>query len=226
MLYGLKQMPRAWYIRIDNYMIKNGFCRRNIEPTLYTMVNEHGQILIVSLYVDDMIFIGDFELDEFKAAIMKEFEKYFLGVEVEIFEKGIFICQNNYAKDLLKRLTMENCKLVPTPLATCTKLRKDDEGSYVNPTIFKTLVGNLMYLTATRSDIMQRVSLISRFMETTKDTHSSVRKKILRYIAGTRDCGIMYTSTEKKDLVGYTNSDFAGSFAIGREILFMCSTLV
>ena len=88
-LYGLKQAPRAWYSRIDSYMIKNGFCRSSIEPTLYTKVNEHGQILIVCLYVDDMIFTGDLEIDEFKAAMMKEFEmtdlglmKYFLGIEV------------------------------------------------------------------------------------------------------------------------------------------------
>lgn len=62
-LYGLKQAPRAWQSRINSYMIKNGFCRSNIEPTLYTKVNEHGQILIVFLYVDDMIYTGDFKLD-------------------------------------------------------------------------------------------------------------------------------------------------------------------
>ena len=96
-LYGLKQAPRAWYSRIDNYMIKNGFCRSSIEPTLYTKVNEHGHILIVCLYVDDMIFRGDLEINEFKATMMKEFEmknlglmKYFLGIEVEQSEKGIF----------------------------------------------------------------------------------------------------------------------------------------
>ena len=89
-LYGLKQAPRAWYSRIDSYMIKNGFCRNSIEPTLYTKVNEHGNILIVCLYVDDMIFTGDLEIDEFKAAMTKEFEmtdlglmKYFLGIEVQ-----------------------------------------------------------------------------------------------------------------------------------------------
>ena len=68
-----------------------------------------------------------------------------------------------------------------------------------------------MYLLATRPDIMQGVSLISRFMETPKDTHLSVGKRILRYIAGMRDYGIMYASTEKKDLIGFTDSDFAGS---------------
>eukprot|EP00253_Pinus_taeda_P034873 PITA_34873 len=217
-LYGLKQVPIALYSRIDTYMIKNGFCRSNIEPTLYRKVNEHGQILIVCLYVDDMIFTSDFDIDEFKEATMKEFEmsdlglmKYFLGIEVEQSEKEIFICQNKYSKDLLKRFEMENCKPVPTPVATGTKLSKDDEGSDVNPTLFKRLVGSLMYLTSTRPDIMQGVSLVSRFMETPKDTHWSAGKRILRYIVGTRDCGIMYASTEKKELIGYTNSDFAGS---------------
>jgi len=88
-LYGVKQAPRAWYSIIDNYMIKNGFCRSNIEPTLYTKVTEHGQILIVCLYVDDMIYTSDFEFYEFKAAMMKEFEmtdiglmKYFLLIVV------------------------------------------------------------------------------------------------------------------------------------------------
>ena len=59
------------YRRIDSYIIKNGFCRRNIEPTLYTKVNEHGKFLIVCLYVDDMIFTSDLELDEFKTTMMK-----------------------------------------------------------------------------------------------------------------------------------------------------------
>ena len=121
--------------------------------------------------------------------------KYFLGIEVEQYEKGIFICQNKYVRDSLKIFRMDNCKPVPTPVATGTKLSKDDEGVDVNPTLFKRLVGSLMYLTATRPDIMQGVSLISRFMETPKDTHWSVGKIILRYIEGMRDCGIMYTIT-------------------------------
>jgi len=77
---------------------------------------------------------------------------------------------------------MENCKPVPTTVATGTKLSKDDEGSNVNPTLLKILVGSLMYLTTTRPNIMQGVSLISRFMEIPIDTLWRVGKRILRYI--------------------------------------------
>ena len=137
--------------------------------------------------------------------------KYFLSIEVEQSKKGFFICQNKYAKDLLKRFRMENCKPIPIPATIGTKLSKDDEGLDVNPTLFKRLVGSLMYLTTTRPDIMQGVSLISRFMETPKDTHWSARKRIMRCITRTRYCGIMYASTKKKDLIGYIDSDFARS---------------
>eukprot|EP01018_Ginkgo_biloba_P013725 Gb_24397 [translate_table: standard] len=108
----------------------------------------------------------------------KEFEmtdlglmKYFLGIEVSQTNDGIFICQTKYASDVLKRFKMLNCKSTSTPMATGLKLSKEDKGTNVDPTLYKRLVGNLMYLSATRPDIMYAVSLISRFMETPKDSH-------------------------------------------------------
>ena len=89
-LYGLKQAPRAWYICIDSYLTENGFHRSESEPTLYTKVNEQGKTLIVFLYVDDLIFIGEFGIEEFKAVMESEFEmtdlglmKFSLGIEVQ-----------------------------------------------------------------------------------------------------------------------------------------------
>ena len=97
-LYGLKQAPRAWYSWIDSYLTQNGFHRSESEPTLYTKVDEQGKMLIVYLYVDDLIFIGDFGITDFKAVMESESEitdlglmKFFLGIEVQQSESGIFI---------------------------------------------------------------------------------------------------------------------------------------
>ena len=90
---------------------------------------------------------------------------------------------------------MSKCKIAPTPVITGLKLSKDDEGSTTDPTLFKRLVGDLMYLTATRTDIMYGVSLISRFMESPKDSHWQAGKRILRYVSGTKYLGIMYSTS-------------------------------
>ena len=108
--------------------------------------------------------------------------KYFLGIEVIQYKDGIFICQSKYGKDVLKRFRMLNCKPIVTPIETGTKLSKEDDGSKIDPRMYKRLVGSLMYLTATRHDIMFAASLISRFMETPKSTHWQAGKRILRYM--------------------------------------------
>jgi hypothetical protein len=88
-LYGLKKAPRAWYIRIDTYLIKSGFSKSQNEPTLYTKMDQQGKKIIVCLYVDDMIYTGNLELTSFKHAMQSEFEmknlgimKYFLLIQV------------------------------------------------------------------------------------------------------------------------------------------------
>ena len=106
---------------------------------------------------------------------------------------------------------MSNCKTTPKLVIKVLKLSKDDEGSTVDPMLFKRIVGNLMYLTVTRLDIMYGVSLISRFMESLKDSHWQAGKIILRYVSGTKDLGIMYSTSEKFKLIGYTDSDNGGS---------------
>jgi hypothetical protein len=124
-LYGLKQAPRAWYARIDGYFQKNGFKRSKSEPTLYYK-QEGNDILIVSLYVDDLLYMGISSKmkDEFKIAMINEFEmkdlglmQYFLGMEVSQNEDGIFIFQTKYAKDMLKKIDM-----VDYQLTRCTYL--------------------------------------------------------------------------------------------------------
>ena len=119
-LYGLKQAPRAWYSRIDDHLLSLGFEKSLSEATLYVK-HESNDILIVSLYVDDLLLTGnDAKLvEEFKQEMMKVFEMtdlglmtFFLGMEIKQAEHEVFICQKKYAKEILKKFKLEECKEV------------------------------------------------------------------------------------------------------------------
>lgn len=218
-LYGLKQAPRAWYSRIEAYFMREQFERCPSEHTLFTKSNG-GKLLIVSLYVDDLIFTGnDREMcDEFKNSMMLEFEmtylglvKHFLGVEVKQCSEGIFICQRRYAREVLARFGMDESNAVKNPIVPGTKLQKDEGDAKVDETVFKQVVGSLMYLTVTRPDLMYGVCLISRFMSAPRESHWLAAKRILRYIKGTTELGVFYKRGEgNARLLAYTDSDYVG----------------
>ncbi|XP_026429031.1 uncharacterized protein LOC113324994 [Papaver somniferum] len=128
--------------------------------------------------------------------MVKEFEmtdlglmSYFLGIEVQQTERGIFINQQSRRE---------------------IEIDKDGSGELVNSTDFKGLVGCLRYLTATRPDLMYAVGLVSRFMESPRQSHLQAAKRILKYVKGTTSMGIFYTVSEDPKLVGFTDSDWAG----------------
>eukprot|EP00253_Pinus_taeda_P016301 PITA_16301 len=131
--------------------------------------------------------------------------------DVDQSENGVFISQDKYVEVELKRFNMQNSKAAVTPIAVGLKLTKEDSSNDLDPKLYKSIVGSLMYLTATRPDIMHAVSLISRFMERPKETHWQAAKRILRYVNGTKGFGILYSSFETFRLTGYTESDWAGS---------------
>jgi len=106
---------------------------------------------------------------------------------------------------------MQECKAAITPTVMGLKLSKEDSDKDFDPSLYKSIVGSLMYLTATRPHIMFVFSLISRFMERPKEAHWRAAKRVLRYVKGTKSFGILYTVSEHLDLVGYTDSDWAGS---------------
>lgn len=219
-LYGLKQAPRAWYSRIDQYFTNQGFRRSKSEPTLYIKTKGQHNTLIVSLYVDDLIYTGNnmSMIAEFKEDMMKTFEMtdlglmhYFLGIEVSQRKNGIFISQKKYIEELLKKFKMCGCKPVATPLVANEKLQKDDGSPKVDASLYRSLIGSLLYLTATRPDIMYATSLLSRFMQSPSQVHFGAGKRILRYLQGTKEFGIWYIPMTNSSLLGYTDSDWAGS---------------
>ncbi|KAK2987979.1 hypothetical protein RJ640_011242 [Escallonia rubra] len=176
-------------------------------------------ILIVALYVDDLLFTGNSEkmIKDFRKEMMKKYEmndmgllKHFLGMEIHQDDEGVFICQKNYAEKVLKKFRMYACNPKATPLIVGEKLKREDGGSKVDATFYRSMVGNLLYLTATRPDIMFAASLLSRFMEAPSHFHLGAAKRVLRYIQGTIDYGIMNGRSKEVKLTGFCDSDFGG----------------
>jgi len=219
-LYGLKQAPRAWFSRIEAYIVKEGFVSSSSEQTLF-IKQKGGKILIVSIYVDDLLFTSNDDeelLNEFKRSMKDEFDmtdlgkmRYFLGIEVMQKAVGIFICQRKYVAELIKRFGMQNYNSVCNSILPGQKVGRDEASVKVDSILYKQMVGSLMYLTATRPNLMFVVSLISRFMANPTELHFATAKRIMRYLKGTLEFGIWYQCEGKSELLGYTDSDYAGN---------------
>ena len=112
---------------------------------------------------------------------------------------------------VLDKFSMKNCKPTSTPMAVGVKLSRQGSGEPICETMYKSLIGSLLYLTATRPDIMFAVSVLSRYMNCCNDQHFQAAKRVLRYIKGTIDHGILFKRAENMKLIGYIDSDWAGS---------------
>ena len=135
---------------------------------------------------------------------------YFLGLQVHQSLDGIYIYQQKYSLDLLQCFGMANCKVAPTPFQFGVTLTTSYTSPQVNPSLYRQLVGSLLYLTHTKPDIAFAVGLVSRFSQDPHESHWKVAKRILRYIKGTVRFGIQYT-VGTPDLVGFTYSNWDGS---------------
>ena len=123
----------------------------------------------------------------------------------------MFIYQKKYAKEILKKFRMDECKSVDTPMCQKEKLSKEDEAKKVDETLYRSLIGCLMYLTATRPDILHAVSLLFRFLNCATETHLIAAKRVLRYVRGTLDYGIKFCANQDCFLQGYSDSDWGSS---------------
>lgn len=205
-------------MKIDMHFLNVGFERSMNEPTLY--VKKHGcDFLVVCLYVDDMVYMGTSNemLVEFRKSMINMFDMtnlgelhYFLGLEVKQIDDGIFVSQEKYARELVKRFNLLDSKVASTPMNMNEKLHVDDGSGMVNVTHFRSIVGGLNYLTHTRPDLAYCVSVVSRFMHCPSKLHLGAAKRILRYVSGTLSYGLWYSSKADGILKGFTDSDWAG----------------
>ncbi|CAH9071025.1 unnamed protein product [Cuscuta europaea] len=216
-LYGLKQAPRAWYDTLSEYLVKNGFTKGKVDKTLFK-TEEGPHILLVQIYVDDIIFgssnqalcekISNLMQSKFEMSMMGELN-YFLGLQVKQTPDGIFINQAKYIRDLMKKFKVENKSTVKIPMNTSQGLSQDEDGKDVDPTLYRGLIGSLLYLTTSRPDISYSVGVCARFQSKPKESHLLAAKKILRYLKGNPNSGLWYQTNGGFDLYGYSDSDFA-----------------
>ncbi|GJZ44537.1 putative ribonuclease H-like domain-containing protein [Tanacetum coccineum] len=218
-LYGLHQAPRAWYETLSTYLLENRFRRGTIDKTLF-IKKIKNDILLVQVYVDDIIFGSTKESlsTEFEQLMHKRFQMssmgeltFFLGLQVEQRKDGIFLSQDKYVYDILKKFGFSSVKTASTPMETHKPLLQDTAGTDVDVHLYRSMIGSLMYLTSSRPDIMFAVCACSRFQVQPKASHMHAVKRIFRYLKGQPTLGLWYPKDSPMDLIAYSDSDYAGA---------------
>jgi hypothetical protein len=218
-LYGLKQAPWAWYERLTTYLLAKGFTRGQADRTLF--IRQQGtHKLIAQIYVDDIIFWATLDslAHELSEEMKQEFEmsmigelNYFLGLQVKQNDEGIFISQSKYAKDLVKQFGLDGKSHARTPMSTSVKISSDLAGKSVDPSLYRSMIGSLLYLIASRPDISFSVGVCARFQANPKESHLTAVKRIIRYVNDTLSYGIWYSRETNLVVAGYSDADWAGN---------------
>ncbi|GAA0161970.1 transmembrane signal receptor [Lithospermum erythrorhizon] len=218
-LYGLKQAPRAWYERLTVFLLKNGYIRGSVDNTLFIR-KEKGNIMVTQIYVDNIVFggVSDQMVKQFVQQIEGEFEmsmvgemKYLLGIQINQMKDSIFISQSKYAKNLVKKFGLETASSKRTPMATHVKITKDDGGNSVDISKYRSMIGSLLYLTTSRPDIAHSVGVCARFQADPKESHLNLVKRIIKYVQGTVNHGLLYSFDTNNSLVRYRDTNWAGN---------------
>nr|GEY61095.1 hypothetical protein [Tanacetum cinerariifolium] len=218
-MYGLHQAPRAWYGTLSKYLLTNGFQRGTIDQTLFIR-RQRRDFILVQVYVDDIIFGSSNPqlCREFKALMHENFQmsamgklNFFLGLQVLQKEDGIFLSQDKYVGDILKKFGYSDVRSSNTPMDKENPWGKDKTGKDVDLHLYRSMIGSLMYLTASRTDIMFAVCARARHQVTPKECPMHAVKRIFRYLKGHPKLGVWYPKDSPFNLVAYSDSDYGGA---------------
>ncbi|CAL5418756.1 unnamed protein product [Camellia sinensis] len=185
-----KHAPRAWFAKFSSTIHDFGFSSSAYDSTFFSRKTERGTILLL-LYVDDMIITGDdtVGISSFKQFLSRQFEmkdlgllSYFLGLEIFHDPSGYFLSQAKYTSDLLARAGLTDFKTASTPVDLQTRLTPLDGHLLSNATLYRQLVGSVIYLTVTCPDIAYAVHIVSQFMVAPRSPHYDALVRILRYL--------------------------------------------
>nr|GEV09944.1 ribonuclease H-like domain-containing protein [Tanacetum cinerariifolium] len=213
----IRTAPRAWFQRFAGYVTQAGFSPSRCDSSLF--IYTHGsQVAYLLIYVDDIILTASSPvlLQQIVDSLHKEFDmtdlrelNYFLGISVVRHPTWLFLSQKKYDLQLLERAHMANCNPSRTPVDTDSKLGPDGV-PLQDPTLYRSLVGGLQYLTFTRPDLSYAVQQVCLYMHDLREPRFVALKRILRYVQGTLELGVHLYASATTSLIGYTDADWAG----------------
>jgi hypothetical protein len=226
-LYGLKQSPRCWNAKINQFMHQQHFYRCATDSAVYSKGFGDNQV-VLGIYVDDLLIMGkDLQAvnlvkqqlsERFKMVDFGEVSKV-LGIQIRRnkVEGTLTMCQEEYVDGIMSKFSMDNCGVSSTPLSTSTKFSEamcptsEQEREIMSGVPYRAAIGSLMYLmVSTRPDLAAAVGLLSRFLNNPGEQHWIGVKKVFKYLQGTRKVGLEYRKGQGVILEGYTDSDWAG----------------
>ena len=218
-LYGLKQAPRAWFEKLHLVLLKAGFSSSKSDQSLFVKVSP-SLTQYVLVYVDDILVVSscNVALEALVRHLHAQFAlkdlgalSYFLGLQVTAVPTGLLLSQTKYARDLLTRVNMQTAKGMASPMASGIALTAYGHDEFDSPSLYRSVVGALQYLTITRPEISFPVNKVCQFMQKPLVSHWKAVKRILRYIAGTVEFGLLIQRQPVSDLSlsGFSDADWA-----------------
>eukprot|EP00170_Pyropia_yezoensis_P002164 contig_9108_g2168 len=220
-LYGLKQAARQWYLELVNLMLRMGMTQSDADPCLFYHDGDGGRRMFVLFYVDDILLAAanQSDIEVMKEKVMTAFASrdigpptFFLGLHIWRSDdlQRLTVCQRQYVKTLLERNGLTNANRVQLPIAVGVPLQKDGDAlDDKGRAEYQALIGGLLYLAScTRPDISFAVGRLARYGAAPTVTHQAAAKTVLRYLKGTTNWGLQYTT--QSPLLGYSDTDYAG----------------
>jgi hypothetical protein len=189
-----------------------------VDQTLF-LLRQGRDILIVEVYVDDIVFGGSSNslVARFADDMSREFEmimmgelQFLLGLQIKQSKEGTFVYQAKYTMDIVRKFKMVDSKAMATPMSMTTTLDADEEGEHVDQKEYQSMIGSLLYLTATRPDIQFSVFLCAHFQASPRTSHRQAVKRIFRYLHHSPDFAFWYSAPPFLALHGFSDAGFVG----------------
>ena len=229
-LYRLKQASRQWFAKLSSTIVDQGFVQSKADYSVFTRI-KGGSMIIILVYVND-ILIASNDVDAvnvFKQFLDSKFKlkdlgtlKYFLGLEVARTANGISLCQRKYTLELLFDAGMLACKPTNIPMDQSAKFSSLVGNAVLDASLYKRLIGRLLYLTLTRPDICYSVHKLSQFMSSPRVPHLQAAYKILKYLKETLGQGLFLSARSELQLKSYCDADWAACPDTKRSITGFC----